>query len=422
MNWPLWTIPAAAGLYYFTGHARAELRAPLALAALLSVGAAVTASGELAFLILLSCALLLAYAMRLAAGEPVARAGAGFIATAPLVGALETVGESWRRTSEAATAVRSERSLPILRGLLIAGPVLLVLWLLLAQADPHMSAWGNAIEKFLEQLAFIPRLIFGIAIGVLVLGAYGLAMRGVAREATAVGGTLGISVGATERLIVLGSVTLLFALFVALQIPMFFGNPAAVAGSGVTYADWSRRGFAELATAATIVTVLIVLLDTLAARGSEAQERAARSAAFTLVALTAIVLATAFRRVALYEAAYGYTVARVRGQAFMSGVGIRAGPPRVGAWLPPRRAPPGAPRRRRRGAHARGARVLEHGCVHRSTQRGAIRDDGDARPLVPHQPALPRCDPRALRSARGASHHGRRFALRLHVSPLRSEG
>jgi hypothetical protein len=322
INWPLWTVPAAAGLYYFSTHARAELRAPLAIAALLSVGAAVTASAELAFLILLSCTMLLAYAMRLAAGEPVARAGAGFIATAPIIGAFETVGESWRRTSDAAAAGRSERSLPVVRGLLIAAPVFIVLWLLLAQADPHLSAWGNAIAKFVQDLAFIPRLIFGTAIGVLVLGAFGLAVRGAGREAPATSAALGISVGATERLIVLGSVTLLFALFVSLQIPMFFGNPAAVAGSGITYAEWSRRGFGELATAATIVTVLIVLLDTLASRGSAMQERAARNAAFTLVALTAIVLATAFRRVALYEAAYGYTVARVRGQAFMIGVGI----------------------------------------------------------------------------------------------------
>ena len=259
--------------------------------------------------------------MRLAAGEPIARAGAGFIATAPLIGAFETVGESWRRTTDAA-AGRSERSLPFVRGALIAGPVVLVLWLLLAQADPHLSAWGEAIGRFLEDLAFIPRLIFGIGIGVVVLGAYGLAARGTARDPLVAGSAPGIAVGATERLIVLGSVTLLFAVFVTLQIPMFFGNPAAVAGSGITYAEWSRRGFAELATAAAIVTVLIVLLDGLAARGSAAQEHAARNAAFTLLALTLLVLVTAFRRVALYEAAYGYTVARVRGQAFMAGVAI----------------------------------------------------------------------------------------------------
>jgi hypothetical protein len=322
VNWPLWIIPAALGLYYFATTARADLRAPLALAALLSVGAAVTASGELAFLIVLSCTVLLAYAMRLAAGEPVARAGAGFIATAPLIGAFETLGESWRRATDARAQGPSERSIPVVRGLLIAAPVVFILWLLLAEADPHLSAWAEAIGRFLRDLTFIPRLIFGFAMGVLVLGAYGLATRGAARGPFTAGAAPGITVGATERLIVLGSVMLLFGVFVALQIPMFFGNPAAVAGSGITYAEWSRRGFAELATAAAIVTVLIVLLDSFAARGSEAQERAARGAALALVALTLLVLATAFRRVALYEAAYGYTVARVRGQAFMIGVAI----------------------------------------------------------------------------------------------------
>jgi hypothetical protein len=322
LNWPLWLIPAALGLYYFSTTARADLRAPLALAALLSIGAAVTASGEMEFLIAAACTLLLAYAMRLSAGEPVARAGAGFIASAPIIGAFETVGESWRRATDAAAAGNTERSIPVVRGLLIAGPVVLVLWLLLAEADPHLSAWASAIAKFLEDLAFIPRLLFGIAIGVLVLGAYGLALRGAARAPRAAGAAPGITVGATERLIVLGAVTLLFALFVALQLPTYFGNPAAAAGTGVTYADWAKRGFAELTTAATIVTVLIVLLDALAARGSETHERMARRAALALLALTLFVLLTAFRRIALYEAAYGYTVARVRGQAFMIGIAI----------------------------------------------------------------------------------------------------
>lgn len=325
VNWPLWTIPAAAGLYYFTRAARPaalrEIAAPLALVALLSLGAAVTADIRLHALIAMACIVLLSLAMRIAAGAPAERVGAGFIAASPLIGALETVGESWRRTTAVARDGSAQRSLPVVRGLLIATPVVIVLWVLLAEADPHLYQWGRAIAEAIEQLAFVPRLLFGIGIAVLTLGAYGLVLRGGARVAPALD-RAPVTIAATERLIVLGAVVLLFALFVALQLPYLFGDPAGAAGTGITYADWAHRGFGELTTAAVLVTVLIVILETCAVRGGDAQERLARVGALTLVALTALVVLSAFRRITLYEGAYGFTGARLWAQAFMLGVGI----------------------------------------------------------------------------------------------------
>jgi len=61
-----------------------------------------------------------------------------------------------------------------------------------------------------------------------------------------------------------------FAAFLLLQLSYLFGNAPARIGSGVTFAEYARRGFAELTTVATLCTLLVVLLERWAARGARA--------------------------------------------------------------------------------------------------------------------------------------------------------
>ena len=319
IQWTLWTTAAAAGLYHYAGPARRDVVLLLALAVFLAGGAAVTGNGGSDFAILCSCAVLLAVAMRIASGVPVDAVGAAEIALAAPAGAFETIGETWRRSGESARDGSMRASLPVLRGLALALPLVALLWILLGEADPNLSAWGSAIAAWIESLAFVPRLVFGSAVFVLVFGAYGIARRRAPRPAR-VPAAPAILLGATERAIIAGAVTGLLALFVALQVGYFFGDPAAAAGTGITYAEWSHRGFGELTTAAVIVTVLVVLLHTHAARGTERAERTIRALSLALAALTALVVASAFRRIVLYEQAYGFTELRLWSQAFMVGV------------------------------------------------------------------------------------------------------
>jgi len=127
-------------------------------------------------------------------------------------------------------------------------------------------------------------------------------------------------VGGQERLIVLGSVAALFGLFLGLQLSYLFGNPAAAVGSGVTYAEYARRGFAELSTAATLCALLILALSRWGAPGH--LDGAARAVSLLLVAETGLLLVSAFRRVWLYEAAYGFTTDRLYAQVYMIVLGL----------------------------------------------------------------------------------------------------
>ena len=130
--------------------------------------------------------------------------------------------------------------------------------------------------------------------------------------------------GGQERLIVLGSVAALFGLFLALQLSYLFGDPAAAVGSGVTYAEYARRGFAELSTAASLCVLLILLLGGAFGRwdAPDRLDGAGRAVSLLLLSETGLLLASAFRRIWLYEAAYGFTTTRLYAQAYMVVLGI----------------------------------------------------------------------------------------------------
>src|SRR6185437_15627131 len=150
----------------------------------------------------------------------------------------------------------------------------------------------------------VPRLVFFAMLSVLTLGAYGIALRR-SPDAPLPAVATRLTLGDTERFVVLVSVSGLFALFLGLQVSYLFGNVPAVAGSGVTYAEYARRGFGELTVAATMATMLVVWLDQHAERGPG--EARARVAALALIFLVQLLL----------DSAYGYTAARLYARVYM---------------------------------------------------------------------------------------------------------
>jgi hypothetical protein len=169
----------------------------------------------------------------------------------------------------------------------------------------------------MREWTFLPRLIFFGVMGGIALGAYGTALRtaGPGRELLRIG-VPAPRLGDTERLMIITGVASIFALFLVLQLSYLFGNAPAVQGSGVTYAEYARRGFGELTVAATLATLLIVGLDQLARRG--ARERRIRVVALVLIALVQLLLDSAWHRVALYEDAYGFTASRLYAKVYMA--------------------------------------------------------------------------------------------------------
>jgi hypothetical protein len=102
-------------------------------------------------------------------------------------------------------------------------------------------------------------------------------------------------------------------LFVISSTISLMKNPAAKAGSGVTYAEYVHRGFAELSVAATLVIGVVLLTR----RSWVASDPWARRLALAAITGECGMIASAFVRVVRYEQAYGFTVLRLYAQAYM---------------------------------------------------------------------------------------------------------
>ena len=75
----------------------------------------------------------------------------------------------------------------------------------------------------------------------------------------------------------------------------------------MTYANYARRGFFELLAVVVLVGGLLLGLEAVVAHAHPGISSPPRSA---LVALTAVVLASSFLRLRLYQEAYGWTELR----------------------------------------------------------------------------------------------------------------
>lgn len=322
VNLLLWTALAAGGLVAMRprrDQAAGDLRLPLGFAVALAAGAMVTSDGAMQFLVVLLIASLLGLATLLSAVAPARfEYGATFILTAPFRALPFSVKAGVHTVVASVGSIGAFRRRPALRGALLAAPVALLFASLFAAADPIFARGRDAITSLFTSVDILPRLVFFIVVTFIVLGAYAYAASMQRREDTVPSEPTqdhGATESAVEWTIVIASAAVVSWLFVALQIGYLVSNAPARVGSGVTFAEYAHRGFAQLSVLATIAVLLVVAA--VGRRGEGTAPRALRAWVFALLAAVAGVLASAFHRVTLYENVYGFTTARVNAQAYM---------------------------------------------------------------------------------------------------------
>ena len=207
----------------------------------------------------------------------------------------------------------------VLRGLFLAVPVLFVFGTLLANADAAYASLVGRLFRW-EVDTVVSHIVLTGFFGWLG-AAYLTAPHRWSRYAPSGGGP-GIRIGAIEAGTVVALVDLLFLSFVLVQARYLFGGAEHVlATAGLTYAEYARRGFFELVTVATLSLPLLILLVSGTNVESEKQQRIHRMLVGALIGLLLIMMASALRRMWLYQAEYGWTLARVHATALMIWIG-----------------------------------------------------------------------------------------------------
>jgi hypothetical protein len=193
------------------------------------------------------------------------------------------------------------------RGLMLGLPLTVIAVILFASADAAFAQLLEELTRIDVRLGDLPgRIIFGIAVAWLTAGA--LAFVSDATDQTAIVRSAGsrLRLGSTEAMTVLALLDFVFAVFVALQAAYLFGGLDTLALTGMTYAEYARRGFFELVAVAILAGSTVLALEALVTP----RTRAYVAAALLLTALTGVVLASAVLRLRLYQEAYGWTELR----------------------------------------------------------------------------------------------------------------
>jgi hypothetical protein len=330
LNWFLSALATSQVFVYFRWAAGKPLPWEqlwaLILACLLASAAAITANLQLTWLVFIGVVGALAVGLRSdAITVERRRAGARDLLLASATTGHALLCEARLRMGEARYATRSERGVPVLRGVALAAPVTLAFALLLSNADPLLAYWRGSLLKALVEASFLTRTLCFAGFGALSLGMLGGALRAHPPRIAAPNGEAvrRSGLGPTERLIILGSVVALFGLFFVLQISHFFGNAAGVPGSGITYAEAAHEGFGELTIAASLCAVLLIVLATNSATGMRGRAERALGAALILEAQ--ILLVSAYYRIDLYENVYGFTELRLYVQCYAGVVFVALG-------------------------------------------------------------------------------------------------
>ena len=216
---------------------------------------------------------------------------------------------------------------PVAVGVLIALPVLAFFTVLLAAGDIVFRQ--KIIDFFrLFDTSRIPeiilRLIIILFVAYLLIGIFlHAAHKSMDTKLLAEGEPMVKRfLGFTEAAIVMGSVSLLFLLFVIVQFRYFFGGQVNIGVQGYTYSEYARSGFSELITVALFSLLMILGLGSLTQRESNLHKWAFSALSAVIALLVIVILVSAYQRLLLAIDWHGFSRLRFYPRVFMIWLGI----------------------------------------------------------------------------------------------------
>lgn len=208
----------------------------------------------------------------------------------------------------ASNSNQNRRVVEILRGLVIAIPILVLFTILLSQAD---SIFQGLVTNFIQfrYMSDAPEAFLRISIILVSAWAIAGALLHTLRpmpNAAHVSGPPTVALknrglSYVEGALVLVLVNGLFAVFAWIQFTVLFSGQAARTMGFEEYREYVRRGFGELLVVALLTMVLILGLRRFMRRATEGQERSLNMLNTLMIGLAMTLLVSAFARMVIWE-------------------------------------------------------------------------------------------------------------------------
>src|SRR3989344_3441325 len=214
------------------------------------------------------------------------------------------------------------RSSALLTLLNIAASLLLLLVIAEVSFDGKLKNFfiADYIKIFLLPFKFILPLfqtLSDLFATLVYIGAYSYIFREAKNQNESPQNNKTSSFSHIESSILLGSVNVLFFVFILVQFAYLFGGEGNISAQGFTYAEYARRGFFELIAVSIISLLLLLAIEKYIIKENENHARGFKILSTALVIQVILIMVSAFTRLTLYEEAYGFTILRFYSHAFI---------------------------------------------------------------------------------------------------------
>ena len=200
----------------------------------------------------------------------------------------------------------------------MAIPVLILFVFLLSSADIIFEQYVDKIFSIQITPETVFRTILILSVTGIFTGVFTYALLlpknkfSVGRSETTRG-----RLGIIEGSVFLGSIDLLFLSFILIQVTYLFGGKRNIAIEGATYAEYARSGFFRLLAVSVISFLLIWLTEKYIFQENEGHLLIFKLLSGFLIFEVMVIMASAFKRLQLYENAFGFTSLRFYSHSFV---------------------------------------------------------------------------------------------------------
>lgn len=205
----------------------------------------------------------------------------------------------------------------IARGLGLAIPAIVIFVLLFVGADQIFRGY---VEDIFD-VDILPRSMEVFVVTIVLVSVFGKMFLSRLHEKTEKPARAP-RLGMIEASILLWSVNIIFFLFLLVQFVYLFGGDQNIFTKGLTYSDYARKGFFELLAVAVIAFFLLWKAEQEVVKRDGRHQVGFQVASMVLIVQVLLVMVSAFKRLMLYEEAYGFTILRFYSHAFTIWLGV----------------------------------------------------------------------------------------------------